>query len=125
VDDMLLNAENLSQIKFNTKRVQLKIADAEIIVALLPGAVFSEAIEMKGKDNNDLQSYGLKLLMTSVVDDKGNPVFTTPESFETLPPVVQKEILDEVFNYNGLSATSIKDLEKNLKATQGEDSVSV
>jgi hypothetical protein len=125
VDDMLLNAQNLSQIKFNTKRVQLKTAEVEIIIALLPGAVFSEALEMKGKDKDDLQSYGLKLLMTSVVDDKGNPVFTTLESFETLPPVVQKEILDEVFNYNGLSTTSIKDLEKNLSKGPSDGSTSV
>lgn len=122
---MLLNAQNLSQIKFNTKRVQLKTAEVEIIIALLPGAVFSEALEMKGKDKDDLQSYGLKLLMTSVVDDKGNPVFTTLESFETLPPVVQKEILDEVFNYNGLSTTSIKDLEKNLSKGPSDGSTSV
>ena len=86
-------------------------------VALLPGSFVQEARECmdknKTEDDADAKDFGLKILMASVVDDKGKPVFETGESFDSLPPAVQAEIMDAVWDYNGLSKASVEDMEKN------------
>ncbi|MBN1807182.1 MAG: hypothetical protein JW837_18190 [Sedimentisphaerales bacterium] len=115
---MLLTAENLSEIKFKTKRVKLEKADCEINVALIPASLVQEGQEIKDLEEPEekstkLNDYGLKILMASVVDDNNKPVFTTQESFESLPLAVQKEIIKNVWDYNGLSAQGIKEIEKN------------
>ena len=108
---MLLNAENLDKIQYKTKRVKLEKADAEINVALIPVSLIEEAKAMKGKTENDEKviEVSMKILMSAVVDDKGNPVFKTKEAFESLPLAIQTQIQEAVFEYNGLSG----DVEKN------------
>lgn len=107
---MLLTSENLSEIKYKTKRVKLEKADAEINVALVPVSLVQEAIEAnKTGDNED--TVGLKILLSSVVDDNRNPVFTSPSDFESLPLAVKNEIMKAVLEYNGFKKPD--ELEKN------------
>jgi len=103
---MLLTAKNLSEIKYKTKRVALDKAEAEINVALIPTEMIEEAMQ-----SDDHETTGLKILMASVVDDNGKPVFETPEVFKSLPLAVRNEILDAVHEYNGLGGN--EELEKN------------
>ena len=105
---MLLTAKNLSEIKYKTKRVKLEKAEAEINVALIPTELIDEArtASQSGGDTNDV---GMKILLASVVDDNGKPVFESVGSYESMPLAVRNEIMDAVFEYNGLDG----DLEKN------------
>lgn len=121
---MLLNSKNLSEIKFNKKRIKLEKADAEIFVTLISGALVAELKKAKEQNSDDYQSLGIKVLMQSVVDEQNNPVFATRESFEELPFALQQEITNAVLSYNGLSDDAIKELEKNLSKTQSESSIS-
>lgn len=102
---MLLTAKNLDQVKFNTKRVKLTKADAEINIALIPVDLMDEA-----KNTGDQEAVGIRIITTSVVDDNRDPVFT-PQTFKTLPVALQNEIMDAVCEYNGL--LSPDKLEKN------------
>ena len=120
---MLLNAENLEQIKFKTKRVKLTKTDAEINVALLSGALAAEMRDFK-KGSDDLDAMGFKMLSAAVVDDAGNPVFESKEAFEALPLAVQNEILEAILDYNGMSQKSQEALVKNSGSNRREGSVS-
>ena len=106
---MLLTSKNLTDIKYKTKRVTLEKAEAEINVALIPVELINEAKKSidGGKDAEDV---GVKILMSSVVDDDGKPVFTA-ETYKALPLAIQNEILEAVYIYNGLS--DAEELEKN------------
>lgn len=112
---MLLTSGNLGQIKYKTKRVSLKTAEVEINVALIPVSLINETKEVKKKEG-DMVSMGMKILMTAIVDDAGNPVFSTIESYESLPLAVQKEITDAVWDYNGLNDDG--EIEKNSVTTR-------
>lgn len=105
---MLLTSGNLSEIKYRTKRVKLEKADAEVNIALIPVRLMNEAKKTAEKDREPV---GLKILMASIVDDNGKPVFETAEAYKSLPLAVQSELLDAVHEYNGLS--DVKELEKN------------
>lgn len=121
---MLLTSQNLAEIKFKTKRIALEKADAEINVALVNGELVAEGQQIDKGDSEALQEFGLKVLMGAVVDDNGKPVFENKESFESLPLAVQQEIMDAVYDYNGLGKQSSEELEKNLSKTQSGDSTS-
>ena len=113
---MLLTSENLKQIKFKQKRVKLqKAEDTEILVALLPASLIAEVRDLQGNDaqSEESQAVGLKILMTAVVDEEGKPVFTKSEDYEALPLAIQHEILEAVFEYNGLTESSRNEIEKN------------
>ncbi|KKN11906.1 hypothetical protein LCGC14_1021870 [marine sediment metagenome] len=134
---MQLNADNLNQITYRTKRHQLKKADAEIILALVPGSMMDEAQKIiadspKPKKEDDLKGpqkkeydkkmdayskaikvFGFKILSASVLDDKGDPVFKDVKAFETLAPALQEEITTAMYDYNGMSEGSVKELVKN------------
>lgn len=111
---MLLTSGNLGQIKYKTRRVALKTIDAEINVALIPVSLVNETKAAQEKCD-DMVSMGMKILMSAVVDDQGNPVFADQESYESLPFAVQKEITDAVWDYNGL--TDNGEIEKNSETT--------
>ena len=134
---MLLNADNLNEMKYRTKRHQLKKADAEIILALVPGSMMDDAQKIiaaspkpeKKEDLNPAQqkvydkkldayskaikAFGFKILSASVVDDKGDPVFKNVKAFEALAPAVQDEITTAMYDYNGMSDDSVGKLVKN------------
>lgn len=132
-----LNADNLNEITYRTKPYQLKKADAEIILALVPGSMMDDAQKViddspkpkKGDDLNAIQKkrydkkmaayrtaikdFGFKILTISVVDDKGKPVFKDVAAFEALAPAVQDEIMDAVYDYNGMGPGSADKIAKN------------
>ena len=116
---MLLKADNLSQLKFKTKRIKLEKAEnTEINIALLPSSLILEGRNLKEiqdvkEKSEKMDEYGLKILMAAVVDENGEPVFTTAESFESLPLAIQNEITEAVWEYNGLSGKGVENLEKN------------
>lgn len=134
---MLLSAKNLNEITYRTKRHQLKKADAEIILALVSGAMMDEAQKItdanpepeKKDDFNGVQQktydkkmaayskavkdYGFKILSASVIDDKGDPVFKNVEEFEALALAIQEEIMDAVYEYNGMTSAGLDDAVKN------------
>ena len=134
---MLLSAENLSQIKYRTKRHQLKKADAEIFIALISGAMMDEAKKITDRspepEKNDdfskaeqkvynrkmaayikaISDYGFKILSVAVVDDKGDQVFKDIKEFEALPMAVQEEIMEAVYEYNGMTTAALDDAAKN------------
>ena len=112
---MLLTAENLSKIKYKTKRVKLQKAEAEIFVGLLPASMVKSAKDAKFDDgeSKDAEQFGYEIIKTCVVDDKGEPVFTCNEDIDNLSPAIQAEIIEAVNNYNGLSEKAQKHLEKN------------
>ena len=102
---MLLTSKNLRDIKYNTKRVQLEKADAEINVALIPVDLMNEA---KNATDEDQESIGLKIILSAIVDNDGKPVFESFDEFELLPLAVRNEILDAVHEYNGLKENTEK-----------------
>ena len=104
---MLLTAKNISEIKYKTKRVKLEKADAEINVTLIPVELINET---RNADEDSKETLGMKILTQSVVDDNGVAVFTA-ETFSSLPLALQTEVMDAVFEYNGLSGS--EELEKN------------
>lgn len=112
---MLLTSANLSQIKYKTKRVSLKKADIEIMVALLPASVtkLAKDIKTQEEDSEEMKNFGFEIISKGVVDDKGQPVFNSLEEFESLPQAVQLEIQEAIFDFNGLSVKSQKQIEKN------------
>jgi len=132
---MLLTKENIDKIKYKTKAVPLAKANAEINVALLPASLLSESRERRKEAENKLEKIkndkpettledvlndmpdneelGFKIIKFGVVDDKGESVFETQESFNELPLAIQSEIQEAIFDYNGLSEKSQGELEKN------------
>lgn len=131
---MLLTSSNLSQIKYKTKRVSLKKADIEIMVALLPASVTKESVRLKREKDDlldglsdeekqqaleswsgteSLKNLGFEIIKNGCVDEKGEPVFQSIEDFENLPGAVQLEIQEAIFDFNGLSVKSQKQIEKN------------
>ncbi len=134
---MLLNAKNLNEITYRTKRHQLKKADAEIILALVSGAMMDEAqkitdgcpepekkddfskAEQKAYDkkmkaySKAMKDFGFKILSASVVDDKGAPVFKDVKEFEALAIAIQEEIMDAVYEYNGMVTATLDNAVKN------------
>jgi len=132
---MLLTKENIGKIKYKTKAVPLAKANAEINVALLPASLLSESRERRKEAENKLEKIkndkpettledvlndmpdneelGFKIIKFGVVDDKGESVFETQESFNELPLAIQSEIQEAIFDYNGLSEKSQGELEKN------------
>ena len=102
---MLLTSKNLSEIKYNTKRVQLEKADAEINVGLIPVSLMNEA---KNATDENQEEIGLKIILSAIVDGEGNPVFESFDEFELLPLAVRNEILNAVHEYNGLSENTEK-----------------
>lgn len=112
---MLLNSQNLKNLKYKTKRVKLEKAEAEIIIALLPVSLIQDARKIKdlGDDNPEAESFGFKIINSAIVDEKGDAVFATKESFESLPLAVQSEIQEAIWDYNGLSSKAQDKAEKN------------
>jgi len=132
---MLLTKENIDKIKYKTKAVPLAKANAEINVALLPASLLSESRERRKEAENKLEKIkndkpettledvlndmpdneelGFKIIKFGVVDDKGESVFETQESFNELPLAIQSEIQEAIFDYNGLNEKSQGELEKN------------
>ena len=99
---MLLTSKNLSDIQYRTKRIKLEKVDAEINVALIPVELINES--RKAVENgDDTEPIGMKILMASVVDDQGNHAFESEDDYKSLPLAVQNEILDTVYDYNGLT----------------------
>lgn len=113
---MLLNANNLDNIEYKTKTVSLtKAKGTEILVALLPACLIDEAriSEVKDAESEEATSFGMKVIMKCVVDERGNPVFGNEKAFNSLPLAIQSEIMDAVLDYNGLSEAAQEKIEKN------------
>lgn len=132
-----LSADNLNEITYRTKRYELKKADAEMVIALVPGSMMAAAQkitadnpEPKKEDGLDakqqkvyekklaayqtaMSDFGFKILSASVVDDKGKPVFKDLAAFETLAPALQEEIMDAVYDYNGMGPDGADKIAKN------------
>ena len=108
---MILTSKNLETVKFKTKRYSLEKADAEVIVRLIPTSMITDSKD--ALENGQEQSFGMTLIKYCVVDENGDPIFKTEESFESLPLAVKKEILDVIYDYNGLSDVSQKEVKKN------------
>lgn len=115
---MLLTSENVGSLTYKKKKVKLEHADAEFYVALIPVSLIKDA-----KDAGDSDEIGLKVLQCAVVDANNNPVFESYDTFASLPPAVQKEIMDAVWDYNALTEVAHKELVKNLETTQEGSSV--
>ena len=110
---MLLTSENLKDIKLKTMRFKLEKAEAEVNIALLPMSIIAEARSEKEKGEHDPEDFGFRVLQAGVVDDKGKPVFKTIEDYNNLPPALQIEINNAVFEYNGLGTKAEEVIEKN------------
>ncbi len=105
---MQLNSDNLDKMEYRTKKVKLKKAkDIDINVALLPGSVLDDSTKMSEED------FTFLLLSKTVVDEKGEPVFKTNKEFEKLPLAIRSEILEAIYEYNGMTSTAIDDAVKN------------
>ncbi len=112
---MLLTEKTVDEVEYVTKKVKLKKANAEVIIALVPGSVMVEARALADKkdDPDAMRNFGFKILSSSIVDEKGEPAFTTIESFEKLAPAVQDEITAAVYDYNGIGEGSSENIAKN------------
>jgi len=98
---MLLTSQNLSEMKLKTKQFTLQTAEAEINVRLLTSAEIEDLKLVRD------------IIMAAVVDNNGKPVFENAEAFDSLALAVQKEIMDNVWDYNCLKRESIEEIKKN------------
>lgn len=112
---MLLTEKNVGQVTYRVKKVPLKKADAEVNIALVPGAVMIEARELAGKkdDPDAMRKFGFKILSAAILDENGKPAFTSIKAFEEIAPAVQDEIMEAIYEYNGMGPGSAKKIAKN------------
>lgn len=110
---MLLTTQTVSQAKFAVKQYKLTtLVDTYINVTLLPASYIEQAKALKNADeeSQEAKKFGEYLLNSAIVDDDGKPAMTA-EAFEQLPIATQAEIMDLIFEYNGLK--KVDKLEKN------------
>lgn len=96
-------------IKPRTK--EITIEGGSMVIRALTAA---EAFELRGKDLQSAEIFGL--IAKSIVEPQ-----LSPEDIGLLPTSVVTQLTTEIFAFNALGASAIKDAENELKKTQASD----